>query len=80
MRLVDDWKRCHKWWSVRMLALSGTLQLAYAGLPQRVHDDLPQWVTQNFTTAILVLTVVAGVSRVVQQKDGDNGPDKSVQS
>jgi hypothetical protein len=65
-RLIDNWRKAHRFWSVRVAALSGTLQLAYAALPQRIHDDLPMWVTQ--WAAILMFAFII-VARLLKQDD-----------
>lgn len=76
LNLVEDWRQGHRWFSVRFLGLSIALQGAYAALPDRIHDDLPTWVTKNFASAIFAVTVLAVIARFIRQdgKDDDAKP------
>jgi len=78
LHLVEDWKQCYKWHSVRLVALFTTLQIVYANIPQRIHDDLPSWATQGIA---LALTVGIFAARMIAQpgKETTNGPDQPIQ-
>ncbi|MFY9349305.1 MAG: hypothetical protein WBL20_16220 [Sphingobium sp.] len=75
MKLVEDWRRAWRWWSVRLSALGALLMgvaevagQSWAGLPQDVRDQVP-----HAQTIALVLFMAAGLARLVKQggKDGD---------
>jgi hypothetical protein len=71
MRLVDDWKKWHTWWSVRATGAAAALQVTLLSLPARVYDALPTWATHYAALATLVGIFVG---RMVKQDGGDPKP------
>lgn len=73
MRLIDDWKKASKWWSVRIAAfgfIASSLGAAIAATGAVVpwFSILKPW--EGFTLgAIVFLGVLVG--RIIKQKDKD---------
>ena len=70
MRLVDGWKRAHRWFSVQAMALVVVIQGAWAGIPDDLKQNFPKWAV----TALSIGLLVFGISgRLVKQpkKDSD---------
>lgn len=59
MKLIDDWKKAHKFWSVRIAGATAALAGMDWLLPNLV-DVIPKW-------AYFALAVAIAVSRVVDQ-------------
>ena len=83
LHLVEGWRRCHKWLSMRFLALGGVVQTAVitantTGLAQYVQP----WLLTAMSDFALFCIVAAGIGRLIDQPDsnGDSsGLDKPIQ-
>lgn len=65
MRLVDDWRKALRWFSVQIPAANAAFLLTWTTLPPKFQDALPvPWVV-----GIAVALLVAGIfGRLVQQE------------
>jgi hypothetical protein len=68
MKLIDDWRKAWRWFSVQAMVLAGALQAAWLAVP----DDLKQgWLTDGYATmATIVLLFLGTVGRLVDQPKG----------
>ncbi|WP_416414155.1 hypothetical protein [Pantoea sp. App145] len=41
MRLVDDWKRCWRWFSIHCLTLAGVIPVTWVSLPDDLKSHIP---------------------------------------
>lgn len=64
MKLVDDWKRCYRWFSVQSMAISGALLATWALMPEDLKSSLPPQMIVGTAVGILALGVIG---RVVEQ-------------
>lgn len=44
MRLVDNWRIAHRWFTMRLSALALALVPVWALIPQEWRDSVPKWV------------------------------------
>lgn len=59
LKLVDDWRRAKRWFSVRAMSVAGVIQLTYLSLPPALQEKMPaNWVMA--ITAILMILGIAG--------------------
>lgn len=65
MKLVPNWQKAWKWFSVQAMVLSGAVTVAWAELPSDLRDTLPEWLGTALAAGILVLGVVG---RLVDQE------------
>jgi len=73
MRLVKDWKICHRWLSMRFLAAAVALQTAFMAMPDPMRAALPDWATRAAAIALLACAVLG---RLIDQGDNDASADK----
>lgn len=73
MNLIDDWKKAHRYWSVRLnsagialMGLAGIVSEAWNSMPSDLRQAVPY--AQGIAMGLFILGLVA---RVVKQK----GPD-----
>lgn len=64
MKLVANWKRAWRWFSVQTMVLAGALQGAWVFVPDDMRASIPHAIVQGITIALLVLGVVG---RLVDQ-------------
>lgn len=69
MKLVDDWKRAHKWLSVHCMIAAGAVQGAWEFVPMSMKASFPAWGLNALTVALLVLGVAG---RLVDQSSKDD--------
>ena len=64
-RLIADWTKAHRYWSVRLSGLATILTATWAALPADLRDQFPhsQWVAVG-------LFLLIGLSRIVAQEPG----------
>lgn len=74
MNLIDDWKKAHRYWSVRLnsagialMGISGIVNEAWNSMPPDLRQAVPY--AQGIATALFVLGLFA---RVVKQKGPGN--------
>lgn len=72
MKLVEDARHCWKWLSMWCMTLAGTIQGAWAYIPDDMKTSIPPGIIQGLTVGLLVLGMAG---RVIKQKKpgGDNG-------
>lgn len=63
VRLISDWKRSHRLWSMRLLALFGAIAALEEIQPQLAAALPPHW----YAWAMLII----GVARLVKQGNRD---------
>lgn len=64
MRLIDNWRECYRWASMRAMTAAGAVQATWLALP----DDLRATVPHNLVTGITIALLVLGlVGRLVDQ-------------
>lgn len=66
LRLVKDWKKAHKWLSVKAMFVAMALQGAWAGMPSDLKSSLPEWVAP---VAAVVILACGLAGRLVEQDD-----------
>lgn len=80
-RLVADWRRAHKWASIRLSALGVFLFSALAGLPElvphiwaQVPVDVKEYLPAGLKSLLPLLFVVAIIiGRIHKRKDKADG-------
>jgi membrane-anchored protein YejM (alkaline phosphatase superfamily) len=65
MKLIDEWRKAWKWFSVQAMVLAGTAQAAWMAMPDDLKASLPQNAVQ-WGTFILLVFGIAG--RLVDQE------------
>lgn len=65
MKLVDDWKKAWKWFSVHALILAGILPTVWLELPSDLKSTIPPG-TMSAITAVIAACGVIG--RLVSQE------------
>jgi protein-S-isoprenylcysteine O-methyltransferase Ste14 len=66
MKLVADWRKALKWFSIQIPAANAAFLLAWAALPEKFQNSLPP----SWVVCISVVLLVAGMfGRLVQQGD-----------
>lgn len=66
MKLVDDWRRAHRWITMRISAAALALATGWTTIPEDWRDAVPKWVLVA-AFAAYALAMMGG--RVVKQKD-----------
>lgn len=65
MRLVSDWKRAHRWFSVQAQSLAVIVTLSWQVVPDDLRTAAPPWLQ----VAVLVAILVGGIAgRLVDQE------------
>ena len=71
MRLVADWKRAHRWFSVHAMVLAGALQAAWLAVPDDLRTSVPAWVPQVLTGLLLIAGILG---RLIDQTPPPSPP------
>lgn len=70
MKLVDNWKKCYKWFSVQAMALSSAALGGWNALPDDMRQTFEgKWVMIG-ASVLLVLGVFGRL--INQETEGDN--------
>lgn len=64
-KLVAEWRRAWRWFSVQAMALTLALQGAWAALPDDMKARLPSWLVMAASVALLLLGIAG---RLVRQR------------
>ena len=64
MKLVSDWKRAYRWFSVQAMAISVALLGAWEIMPSDLKAELPELYTRG---AAIVLLLAGLAGRLVKQ-------------
>lgn len=75
MKLIDDWHKCHRFWSVRLSALAAVLLTLAQEFPDAlshvwliVPDDIRAEIPHDFIQWLGIVAVVVGiVARLIRQ-------------
>jgi hypothetical protein len=59
MRLVENWRRAHRFISVQLMALTAALQGVWPSIPQDLKDALPHGLV-NWVSIVLLGAAVLG--------------------
>jgi hypothetical protein len=87
MKLIDEWKSCHKFWSVRLQVAGAAIVTFVQGFPDafvHIWSALPPDITAAFPSDAIkwigIAVIAAGIfARVVRQdKLHGDSPDKTV--
>lgn len=68
MKLVEDWKKCYKWFSVQAMSVSAATLGAWEVLPERFQKAIDQTTIKQMVCVLLVLGVIG---RLVDQQKKD---------
>lgn len=71
MKLIDEWRKGYRLFSVQAMALATALLGTWAALPEELRAGLPHWVPN---LAGIVILVAGIIGRLVQQIPPDD-PD-----
>lgn len=63
-KLVDDWRRAWRWFSMQCMTLAGVVQGAWAAMPDDMRDSVPPNAVTILTISLLALGIVG---RLVKQ-------------
>lgn len=75
MRLVDDWKRAWRWFSMQAMASAGAVQVGWVSLP----DDMRRSIPASWVSALTMLLLVAGIAgRLVKQNPAPGVPPQDI--
>jgi hypothetical protein len=66
MRLVPDWKKSWRWFSVQLAALGAVVHYAWPLVPADLTATLPD-AARNVVTGLIFFGIIAG--RLVDQSD-----------
>lgn len=69
LRLVDDWRRAWRWFSVNCMALALVIQSAWAGMPEDMKSAIPS----DWVSAVSITAMALGIlGRLIKQGDADD--------
>lgn len=68
MKLVPDYKQCHKWVSMHCMVLAGAVQGAWVYIPEDMRQSIPSKLITIITIGLLILGVVG---RLIKQGKND---------
>ena len=68
MKLVENWKSAWKWFSVQLVAIAGSVQLAVLAFPDELKGWLPDWLTHALALGLLCAAVFG---RLIDQSKAD---------
>ena len=77
MKLIDDWKKLHKMWSVQAAAAAATVQTTWLTLPDFVKGHLPAVSETVVSYMVAVLLVLVPILRAVSQTPAEPTEGKS---
>jgi len=66
MKLVEDWRRAHRWFSTRAMAASAAVQLTWISLPESLRSHIPEWLVSTLAIGLLI---AGALGRIVKQDD-----------
>lgn len=71
MRLIDDWQKAWRMFSVQSMVAAGAIQGAWVFLPPEMIASIPDGWVRAITVALLALGVIG---RLVRQSSVDERP------
>lgn len=72
MKLISNWRRCWRMFSVQAMVLAGAIQAAWVALPPEMMASIPDPWMRGITISLLVLGIVG---RLVDQPKVSGGGD-----
>ncbi|CAM5521645.1 DUF7940 domain-containing protein [Eoetvoesiella caeni] len=70
MKLIPEWKKCLRMFSVQAMLIAGSIQGAWLALPVAWQSSFPEPWVRGITIAVLVL---GAIGRLVQQPKVSGG-------
>ncbi len=68
IKLIDEWKSCHKFISVRINAIGGAIAFAYASMYDHLKENFPP----KYMVALTAIVFIAGIAgRLVSQNSSE---------
>lgn len=64
MKMVEDWQKAYKWFSVRAMVLASAIQGAWIYIPDDMKASIPHSLVSGATIALLGFGIVG---RLIQQ-------------
>lgn len=64
IKLIDEWRKAWKWFSVQAMGLAIAIQGAWAAVPDSLQSAVPHSIVTGVTMALLVLGIAG---RLVDQ-------------
>ena len=68
MKLVPDWRKAWKWFSMQSMVLAGAMQAAWLAMSSDLQARVPADVVDALTVAVLALGIIG---RLVKQGGGE---------
>lgn len=69
IKLVEDWRKAWKWFSVNAMVAAAAIQGAWLQIPEDMKAHIPETLVSGATIALLVLGVAG---RIVKQGGEDD--------
>lgn len=69
IKLVEDWRKAWKWFSVNAMVAAAAIQGAWLQIPEDMKAHIPEALVSGATIALLVLGVAG---RIVKQGGEDD--------
>lgn len=64
LKLVNDWRRSWRWFSMNCMTLAAAIQGAWIYVPDDMRTTVPVWLVSSVTIGLLILGVIG---RLVKQ-------------
>lgn len=68
VKLVEDWRKAHKWLSTQCMTLAAAVQGAWLYIPDDMRQSIPSKLVTGVTIGLMLLGVVG---RLIKQGDSD---------
>jgi phosphoribosylformylglycinamidine (FGAM) synthase-like enzyme len=68
MKLINEWRKCWKFFSVQANALGGAITVGYVSLYDKLKDNFPAKYMVAITAAVFILGIIG---RLVSQQPKD---------
>lgn len=72
MKLVSNWRRAWRWFSVQAMAVVTAMMGGWIMVPDDLRDSFPSWVTLVFHGAAGLMLVLGIAGRLFDQKPKDD--------
>ncbi len=69
IKLVEDWRKAWKWFSVNVMVAAAAIQGAWLQIPEDMKSHIPEALVSGVTIGLLVLGVAG---RIVKQGGEDD--------
>lgn len=68
--IVDDWRSFWRWWSLRWMAVAGSITAAWATYPEEIKKVVPPEYMKLLLLVIIVASMAARILRKPDQPEG----------